>query len=701
MHQAGIPITITTWNAVIAAFAEVGLGEEALKCFSELRSGGLVSPDEVTYACILKACGRIGAIDCGREIHAEVVNAGFESDPFVAGSLIDMYAKCSTLREAQQVFSKVLIKDSVLWSIFIAAYADHGLSDEVLKCVQQMQRDYASSSISSVHALRASDNIGDITVGQKLHSEVVEQGLDGDTSIRSVLVSMYANHGRFLEAHCVLDRGSNDAATWNALIAAYSSAQGIIASASIKKCLERMTLEGIAPDSTTHCWSLRCAAGFEFHLAWGHEIHREIVKAGFEAESSSCASLIEMYSNHGSFAEAHNVVNRLAFIDDAGSLMALCAGYARNMLPDEALNRIEKMQEEGCCCMKPEMFVVGLKACGALRSLDRGHELHSSLVKHGFDAYDFVNNTVVNMYGKCASLAEARHVFDNLLAVQDTVSWNALITGYVENGLAEEALNCFASMEAEADRITLTSVLKLCGSLGMVEKGREAHSESIAYGLETEFDDVNSAIVDMYAKCGLPKEASTICKNPVTAGDAVSLAAIVSGYACYGEVERVLDSVGKMRSKGMQEDGITMLSVLTSCCHAGRVEVGHKYLEGVVMHQNRAFLLADEHYNGIIDLAARAGQFNKAMVMIECMPLQPKLVMWIALLGACRKCANAELGKHAFAFAAELSAVARQASPFVLMANLHQDAYYCICGDEEEEDDDDDDGGDGDGDGDD
>jgi pentatricopeptide repeat protein len=242
-------------------------------------------------------------------------------------------------------------------------------------------------------------------------------------------------------------------------------------------------------------------------------------------------------------------------------------------------------------------------------------------------------------------------------------------------------------MEAKAvkvDRITLISVLKVCGSLGMAEKGRETHTESIEYGLESE-SDANAALIDMYAKCGLPKEASAICNNRQTVGDAVSLTAIISGYACYGEVDRVLGLVGKMRSKGIGEDGITMLSVLTACCHAGRMEMGHKYLEGV-MEQKSAFL-ADEHYNGLIDLAARAGQLSRAMAVIESMPLQPKLMMWISLLGACRKSGNVELGRHAFAFAAELSAVVRQASAFVLMANMHQDPYHCICEEEEEDDD--------------
>ncbi|MCO5610208.1 hypothetical protein L7F22_064444 [Adiantum nelumboides] len=47
---------VVSWNTLIAGYVQQGQGKEALCCFHQLQSEGL-SPDVVTYACVLKACG--------------------------------------------------------------------------------------------------------------------------------------------------------------------------------------------------------------------------------------------------------------------------------------------------------------------------------------------------------------------------------------------------------------------------------------------------------------------------------------------------------------------------------------------------------------------------------------------------------------------------------------------------------------------
>lgn len=77
------------------------------------------------------------------------------------------------------------------------------------------------------------------------------------------------------------------------------------------------------------------------------------------------------------------------------------------------------------------------------------------------------------MYAKCGSLAEAQEVFDNLL-VQNVVSWNAIITGYVEHGFGEEAMHCFQQTQlvgVSPDAITLACSSKACGIIGAIYMG--------------------------------------------------------------------------------------------------------------------------------------------------------------------------------------------------------------------------------------
>eukprot|EP00250_Pteridium_aquilinum_P034481 c7651_g1_i1 orf=3-890(-) len=80
---------VVTWNVLMSAYADQGFSNEALFYFKSMQTEG-VSPDSVSYICILKACGCIAAIDEGRVRHVEIVE-GFIRHSFVNNALVDMY----------------------------------------------------------------------------------------------------------------------------------------------------------------------------------------------------------------------------------------------------------------------------------------------------------------------------------------------------------------------------------------------------------------------------------------------------------------------------------------------------------------------------------------------------------------------------------------------------------------------------------
>eukprot|EP00250_Pteridium_aquilinum_P025421 c30766_g1_i1 orf=1-207(+) len=46
---------VVLWNALIVKYTQQGQVEDALNCFQQMGCKG-ISPDAVTYICILKAC---------------------------------------------------------------------------------------------------------------------------------------------------------------------------------------------------------------------------------------------------------------------------------------------------------------------------------------------------------------------------------------------------------------------------------------------------------------------------------------------------------------------------------------------------------------------------------------------------------------------------------------------------------------------
>eukprot|EP00250_Pteridium_aquilinum_P018547 c24122_g25_i1 orf=2-316(+) len=82
---------VVSWTALIGGYAQHERCEEALRCFEQMKREG-VSPNAVTYSCILKACGSVGEAEQGKLIHAEIVKKGLLGNDTVLGSaLVDMY----------------------------------------------------------------------------------------------------------------------------------------------------------------------------------------------------------------------------------------------------------------------------------------------------------------------------------------------------------------------------------------------------------------------------------------------------------------------------------------------------------------------------------------------------------------------------------------------------------------------------------
>ena len=91
---------------------------------------------------------------------------------------------------------------------------------------------------------------------------------------------------------------------------------------------------------------------------------------------------------------------------------------------------------------------------------------------------EYAKCSLVDMYTKCDLAEKAQEVFDKL-PFQNVVSWNALISGYIESGDNEWALKCFEEMQLEGllpDIVTFVFTMNVCGNVGAISKGTEIHA---------------------------------------------------------------------------------------------------------------------------------------------------------------------------------------------------------------------------------
>ncbi|PQQ00147.1 pentatricopeptide repeat-containing protein [Prunus yedoensis var. nudiflora] len=183
------------------------------------------------------------------------------------------------------------------------------------------------------------------------------------------------------------------------------------------------------------------------------------------------------------------------------------------------------------------------------------------------DVYSW--NAILGGYCKFGSLGDAQELFLKF-PERNTVSWNTLISALVRHGQEETALGVYDTMILEGfmpTRFTLASVFSACGALLDVEHARRCHGLAIKIGLEENIY-VGNAILSMYAKCGLIRDAIRVFGDMAEPNE-VTFTAIMGGL---GQTDRVMEALEMFRMmcrKGVHIDSVSLSSLLGVCAKGG------------------------------------------------------------------------------------------------------------------------------------
>ncbi|KAJ7551395.1 hypothetical protein O6H91_06G013300 [Diphasiastrum complanatum] len=596
MHERDL----VAWNAIIGAYAKQGQGREALVLCRQLKKEAL-KLDTVTFVSMLNACAGLATLEEGKSIHAEAVEAGYELDVYVGTALIDMYAKCGEVLRARNVFDRMLKKNVVSWNAMISGYAKQGSGNEVLRLCQQMkEQGFRPDGVTFVCMLNACATLEDIKHGKQVHEEAMQFGLASDVFVGTALVDMYAKCGSLFQARQIFDElPKKNVITWNAMIAGYGQVEY---SEEVLNLWKKMKGQGIRPSGVTFVYMLNACASLGL-VNQGRKFHHEAMEAGFVSNVFVGAALIDMYSKQGSLQLANQVFDRMPR-RDVVVWNSLIAGYAKHENASEALRLFEEMKLQG---LTPNAvtYVFMLNACASLENVEQGKQIHLDLIEAGFEKDVFVGSALVDMYAKCGSLQNSRHVFDGLL-IKNVVSWNAMIAAHAKYGEADEVLKLWHQMKhdhVQPTGLTFVSVLNSCASLAALEQGKEVYIDILESSTEVDIF-VEVALINMFSKCGSLDLAWTTF-SCMSQRDVVSWNAIISGCSKYGNIIQAFQLFRQMQQEGLQPDEVTCLIVLSVCSHLGLLDEGcHLFYS---MSRDHTVVVSLEHYNCMVDLFSRAG----------------------------------------------------------------------------------------------
>ncbi|ONK75443.1 uncharacterized protein A4U43_C03F16890 [Asparagus officinalis] len=212
--------------------------------------------------------------------------------------------------------------------------------------------------------------------------------------------------------------------------------------------------------------------------------------------------------------------------------------------------------------------------------------------------------------------------------------------------------------------VTMLSVLSACALLGAIELGKWIHDYVKKNGFGS-YVKVNTALIDMYAKCGSLEDAIDVFHSMGTK-DTQAWSAMIVAYAIHGHGSIAISMFDKMLHDGIKPDGITFLGVLYACSHSGMVDKGLDYFHS--MKKTHNIVPGIKHYGCIVDLLARAGRLDEAFEFIDRLPIKPTPILWRTLLSACGARGNIDLGKLVFDRITELDD--SHGGDYVILSNM-------------------------------
>lgn len=445
---------VVSWTAVITGYAERGPWMEALKLYDQMQLEG-VHPNSVTFASAIKACGSTGAEDRGHEIHTQVALRGLEGDTMVGNSLVAMYAKCFAFSEAEQVSNKLPVRDAVSGTALIAGYTDCGDGLQALNSFEQMQlQGIPGDAFTFSCILKACSIIQALDKGRKIHSSILEIGLEKDGPICNALIDMYTKCGSPLEAQVVFDKlQCRTVVSWTSLIMGYAE-HGIWQE--VFRCFEQMQVDGVSPNTVTLSCVLR-ACGSMGAIEKGRAIHTEFATDFIDMIPSVTNSLMNMYAKCGSLKEARDIFDKLP-ARDVTAYSVMIRGYGVNCEARKAVECFEEMLRQG---VRPDSvtFTCLLTACCHGRLVREGHDLFRRMREdHEIEPTLEHYVSVVGLFAKSGHLHEAER-FLEMLSLSYERTWAALLSACKIFGDEELASRSFQQLVMSNPHAPAWSVL--------------------------------------------------------------------------------------------------------------------------------------------------------------------------------------------------------------------------------------------------
>lgn len=280
---------------------------------------------------------------------------------------------------------------------------------------------------------------------------------------------------------------------------------------------------------------------------------------------------------------------------------------------------------------EPSTYTSLVLACANSRSLEYAKKIHDHISKSSCQPSIILQNHIINMYGKCGSMKDARKVFDTM-QLRNVVSWTSLISGYSQNSQENDAIIMYIQMMQSGqfpDQLTFGSIIKACYIAGDIGLGRQLHAHVIKSWFGYHLISQN-ALISMYTNFGQITHASNVFTT-ISTKDLISWGSMITGYTQQGyRIEALYIFRDMLRQGVYQPNEFIFGSVFSACSNLLELEYG-KQVHGMCAK----FGLGRNVFAGcsLCDMYAKFGFLPSAKTAFYQIK-SPDIVSWNAIIAA-------------------------------------------------------------------
>ncbi|KAJ3673366.1 hypothetical protein LUZ60_006740 [Juncus effusus] len=192
---------VISYNSIITACVRNNRPSEALSLFREMQEKK-IKPTHVTILNVLNSCALIGTLELGKWVHEFAKKNKFDALIKINTALIDMYAKCGSLKDAIKLFDEMLEKDTPAWSAMIISYALHGQSEKAISLFESMKREgIKPDSITFLGVLHACSHNGKVEQGLYYFNKMKDYGIIPSIKHYGCITDLLARSGQLERAY--------------------------------------------------------------------------------------------------------------------------------------------------------------------------------------------------------------------------------------------------------------------------------------------------------------------------------------------------------------------------------------------------------------------------------------------------------------------------------------------------------------------